>query len=224
MLHNNNYSYSGELPPSPQSRSGTQGVCLRACARAHVCVCVCVCVRDSLPSQCRSDLNCNFAFIHTWQLSALHQPLSLSCKLHEGRLLSLLLLISVSGPARGTPRSWVRIYWTCERALLNTAGVSSGWSVLWSVYSSLQPRPPQDTILQSVPSLPGGLVTSFPSRLWVQKKQCQPCKQGKLLFKSQIRHVFLWISRAILWPCFFFFLIGGKLLHNVMLISAIQQY
>ena len=183
-------------------------------------------MRDSLPSQCRSDLNCNFAFIPIWQLSALHQPPSLSCKFHEGRLLSLLLLILVSGPVRGTPRSWVRICRTCERALLNTAGVSSGWSVLWSVYSSLHPRPPQDTILQSVPSLPGGLVTSFPSHV-----QGYGCRKSNASLAN--RENFYSNPRSD--TCsfgfpepfsdlVFFFKIGGKLLHNVMLISVIQQH
>ena len=42
--------------------------------RVCVCVCVCVCVWDSLLPQFRSDINCNFAFIRIWQLSALGQP------------------------------------------------------------------------------------------------------------------------------------------------------
>ena len=42
--------------------------------------------------------------------------------------------------------------------------------------------------------------------LWVQKKQWQPCKQGRLRFKSQIRHVSLLTSRAFLWPHFCFVL------------------
>ena len=42
------------------------------------------------------------------------------------------------------------------------------------------------------------------SRLWVQKQQCQPRKQGRLRFKSQIRHMSLWVSRASLQPHFFF--------------------
>ena len=93
----------------------------------RVCVCVCVCVFGTL-----YFLNVEVISIVILRLfvfgNYLHyvSPLPLSCKLREGRLSSLLLLISVSGPVHGTPRSSASIFGTCECVLPNTAGMSSG--------------------------------------------------------------------------------------------------
>lgn len=86
------------------------------------------------------------------------------------------------------------------------------------------PRPPQDTFLQSVPSLPGGLVTSFPSHIPVMgaEKAIPALQTGET--KIQIpdqTHVSLDLQSQP--PTSFFFSVGGKLLHSVKLVSAIQQ-